>query len=91
MATKDEIERLKKACEEARKLYEKAKEAQIEAVREYLKTKTKKSLHALQETQNALKVAETVYNKLLDDFIKAMAEFIVEKEKAQARKNAKKS
>ena len=90
MVTPEEIEELKIASDEARKLYEKVKEAQIEAVREYFKTKTKRSLHALQETQNALKVAETVYNKLLDDFIKAMDEFIVEKEKAQARKKEKK-
>ena len=57
-----------------------------DAQQTYSKTKTEESLHAVQEAEKALKVTETVYNKLLDDFILAMVEFIVEKEKAQTRK-----
>jgi len=86
MATQEEIEELKLASEEAGRMYEKAKQAYEDAQQTYSKTKTEESLHAVQEAEKVLKVTETVYNKLLDDFILAMVGFIIEKEKAQARK-----
>jgi len=86
MATLEEIEELKLASEEARRMYEKAKQAYEDAQQTYSKTKTKEALRMVQGAENALNVIEKVYNKFLDDFIGAMAEFIVEKEKAQARK-----
>ena len=89
MATPDEIEELKMASDKAREMYEKAKQAYEDAQQAYSKTKTEEALRTVQEKENALKVTKTVYNKLLDDFIRAMAEFIVEKEKAQARKKGR--
>ena len=86
MITQEEIKELKLASEEAGRIYEIAKQAYEDALQAHSKAKTEESLRAVKKAGNTLKVAEKVYNKLLDDFIRAMAEFIVEKEKAQARK-----
>jgi len=67
------IEKLKKSCEEAQRVWEKTKKTHVEAWRAYFKTRSKENLNVSQEARKVFNEA-TAYRKAMDEYTKAVDE-----------------